>query len=151
MITTENVSGLTEDKRAAVAPTVDANKFDSVNWLLNNDFTQVDNGDGAGDTYSDLEVQEAIWLLLNGDTFFINNPGFTNPEFMDDNNGVRDGVELATQQNAEEIAMAAMAQGDGFIAGDGDVIGLILDPTDPSTQDQPFVIGVRFDDIDCIC
>lgn len=151
VITTANVSVLTEDNLAAVAPTVDATKFDSVNWLLNNDFTQVDNGDGAGDTYSDLEVQEAIWLLLNGDTFFINNPGFTNPEFMDDNNGVRDGVELATQQNAEEIAMAAMAQGDGFIAGDGDVIGLILDPTDPSTQDQPFVIGVRFDDIDCIC
>ena len=150
-VTTADVCILTEANLAAVAPTVDATKFDSINWLLNNDFTQVDNGDGTNDTYTDLEVQEAIWLMLNGQTGFINNPAFTNPEFMDDDNGVRDGVELATLQNAQEIAMAAMTQGDGFVAGDGDIIGLIIDPFDPASQTQPFVVGVNFDDIDCIC
>ena len=149
-VTTADVCVLTEANLAAVAPTVDATKANAVNWLLNFDQTLVDNGDGTGDTYTDLEVQEAIWTLLNGQPSIINN-GFINPEFNDDENGVRDGAELATLENINEIAMEAMTMGASFVAGDGDVIGLILEPTDPSQQDQPFVIGVNFDDIDCIC
>jgi protocatechuate 3,4-dioxygenase beta subunit len=149
VVTTANVCVLTEDNLAAVAPTVDAGNFDSINWLLNFDQTLVDNGDGTGDTYTDYEVQEAIWVLMNGETNFLNQFGL--PELADDDNGVRDGAEIGTLENINEIVATAIAQGDGYVAGDGDVIGLILDPVDPASQDQPFVIGVAFDDIDCIC
>lgn len=151
LVTTADVSVATEANAAAVG-VLNADKIDSVNWLLNNDFTQVDNGDGTGDTYTDLEVQEAIWILLNGDTFYFDNPDF--PGLVVDNqNGVRDGNEIATAENAMEIAMAAMTDGDNFEAGAGQIVGLILDPTDPVEQEQPFIIGVEFDLLaqDCIC
>ena len=72
---------------------------------------------------------------------------------MDDNDGVREANELATVQNATEIAMRAMDEGDGFVAEEGDLIGLILDPFHPATQEQPFIIGVSFDALaeECIC
>ena len=153
VLTTAEIS-VANEENAAAAGVVNADKIDSVNWLLNNDQTLLDNGDGTGDTYTDLEVQEAIWLLLNNDTFFLNSPDFAGiDEVTDNENGVRDGVEIATIENAMEIAMLAMTAGDGFEAGAGDIVGLIVDPTDPEEQEQPFIIGVEFDTLadDCIC
>ena len=143
---TADVFVATEANAAAVG-NIQADNIDSVNWLLNNDFTARNNGDDTGDTYTDLEVQEAIWLLMNGDTFFINSV-FTNPEYQDDENGKRDGVELATLENINEIANAALTNGDGFVPMDGDIFGLIIDPTSPTSQDQPFIIGVEYE---CLC
>ena len=145
VVTTGNVLLATEANAAAVG-SINAANIDSVNWLLNHDQTLVDNGDGNGKTFTDLEVQEAIWMLMNGDTFFINN--FGRPELHDDNNGLRDGVELATLENVGDIVETALLYGDGFVPQDGDVFGLIIDPTSPVAQDQPFIIGVPFD---CLC
>lgn len=152
ILTTGDVFVATEENAAAVGVN-NADKIDSVNWILNNDFTQIDNGDGTGETYTDLEIQEAIWFLLNDETFFFDNPTFDFPELNDNENGVRDGVEVATMDNVMEIAMEAMEMGDGFEAGEGDVLGLIIEPTAPASQDQPFIIGVQFDDLaqDCLC
>ncbi|NBZ87707.1 SdrD B-like domain-containing protein [Stagnihabitans tardus] len=129
-----------------------ASRMDSVNWILNQNFTAQDNGDGNGKTFTDLEVQEAIWVLLNGDVFLINNP-LLGAAFADNNNGVRDGVEKATVENAMDIYERALAEGDGFEVGAGQILGLILNPTAPAVQDQPMIIGVRFDLFveDCLC
>ncbi|GFE50336.1 hypothetical protein So717_20890 [Roseobacter cerasinus] len=144
---TGNVLLATEANAAAVGSAgLNADNIDSVNWLLNNDQTQVDNGDGNGKTYTDFEVQEAIWTLMNGDTFVINE--FPFQEVTDNNNGVRDGLEIGTVENINEIVQIALAQGDGFVAQDGDIFGLIIDPTSPDGQDQPFIFGVEYE---CIC
>jgi hypothetical protein len=148
-LSTGTISLLSEANLAATAPGVVASRADEVNWLLNQDFTSVDNGDGTGDTYTDLEVQEAIWLLLNEDTFFINE--LVAPELQDDQNGVRDGVEVATLENAAEIALLAGQFGDGFEAQDGDKVAVLIDPVTPEDQQQPFVVVVNYDDIDGLC
>jgi len=126
--------------------------MDSVNWILNQNFTAQNNGDGNGKTFTDLEVQEAIWVLMNGDTFLINNPAL-GAAFADNNNGLRDGVEKGTIQNIHQIADLALVNGDGFQAHEGQILGLILDPTAPATQHQPMLIGVQFNLFaeDCLC
>ena len=150
-ITTANVYVATEANAAAVSDVIDTGNLDLVNWLLNNDMTQVDNLDGNGLNFTDFEVQEAIWVLMNGETTFINNPLLTDPQYQDNENGVRDGDEIGTLQNVNEIVQIAQHYGEGFEAGDGDIVGLILDPTSPVEQQQPFIIGVEFDKIDCLC
>jgi len=147
LITTGEILLATESNAAAVGGAgFNADNIDSVNWLLNFDQTLVDNGDGTGDTYTDIEVQEAIWTLMNGDTFVINEFNFQ--ETIDNNNGVRDGLEIGTIENINEIVQIALSQGDGFVAKDGDIFGLIIEPTSPDEQDQPFIIGVQYE---CIC
>lgn len=115
----------------------------------------MDNGDGTGDTYTDLEVQEAVWTLLNGDSFLINNPD-PDLDFVQDNgNGVREPGELATQENVDEIVamVNGSADAEGFEAGEGDLVTLILDPFDPADQVQPFIVAIEWDVLkeDCIC
>lgn len=110
--------------------------LDLINFILNQDFTSQDNGDGAGETYTDVEVQTAIWKLTD-DILFLNGPG--------------------TIDNVNEIVDLAVANGEGFVAGEGDIIGLFLDPTDATEtilgHSQPFIVGVPFNDLaeDCIC
>ena len=146
LVATE-ANALTAGLSAAAAANID-----SVNWILNQNFTSVDNGDGNNKVYTDLEIQEAILVLLNGDNILINNPAYGSA-FTDNNNGVRDGVEKGTIQNIHQIADLALALGDGFQAGAGDILGLILDPTSPVGQDQPMIIGVQFDLFaeNCLC
>jgi hypothetical protein len=152
LLTTADITLATE-ANAAAADVPNPQNIDLVNWLINQDFGSQDNGDGTGDTYTDLEVQEAIWTLLNGDTFFINSP---NNNFVNDNeNGVREPGEQATLENVAEIVAAvnASTEAEGFEAGAGDLVGLIFDPTAPAQQEQPFIVAVAFDDLaqDCIC
>jgi protocatechuate 3,4-dioxygenase beta subunit len=129
-----------------------ADHMDNLNWLLNQHFTSVDNGDGNAKTYTDLEVQEAVYLLMNNDTFFINNSDYGNI-FVDNNDGVRQANELGTLQNAHEIAQLALTQGEGFVAGSGDLLGMIIDPTSPAQQEQPFIFALSFDLFaeNCLC
>ena len=108
--------------------------LDLVNWILNQDFTSVDNGEGSN--YTDAEIQGAIWGLTDGFTFVFPGEG--------------------TNANANEIRDLALANGEGFEAGEGDIVGLFLDPTDPTIDaghSQPFIVGIPFDDLsqDCIC
>jgi hypothetical protein len=148
-ITIGNVLLATEANAAAVGSAgLNADNIDSVNWLLNNDQTLTDNGDGTGDTYTDFEVQEAIWKLMNGDDEFVFLNEFPFLEVTDNDNGVRDGLEIGTAENIMEIVDLAIAEGDGFEAQDGDIFGLIVEPTSPDGQEQPFIIGVEYE---CLC
>ena len=111
--------------------------LDLINWILNQDFGSQDNGDGTGQTYTDAEIQGAIWGLTD---FFV-------------------GVEAGggTVENALEIVDAAFQNGEGFEAQEGDLIGLFLDPTPASEAAtghvQPFIIAVRYEDLEeeCVC
>ena len=150
-----NISVANEANALAIGLDADAAaNMDLVNWIVNQDFFEQDNGDGTGDTYTDLEVQEAIWLLLNGETFFINDPDFAGVA-PDDGDGVREEAEgeIATLANAQEIVDAALTFGEGFEAVEGQQVGLILDPVDPAQQEQPFIVTVSFNDWmqDCVC
>ncbi|MGC9419667.1 MAG: SdrD B-like domain-containing protein [Rhodovulum sp.] len=120
--------------------------LDLVNWILNQDFGSMDNGDGTGETYTDAEIQGAIWGLTD-DIVFVN-----------------EGLGVGTQANAQEIYDLAIADADsngvadneGYTPGEGDIVGLILDPTDAAEADgniQPFIIGVAWEDLeqDCFC
>lgn len=110
--------------------------LDIVNWILNQDFSAMDNGDNNGKTYTEAEIQGAIWGLTDNIVFVPSN--------------------LGTQANAQEIYNLALANGEGFQAGEGDIVGLILDPTaaaEAAGNKQPFIIGVDWDDLaqDCLC
>lgn len=108
--------------------------LDLINWIINQGFGEVDNGDGTGETYNDMEIQGAIWALTDGVLF----------------------APIGTEQNAQEILDAALANGEGFEAGQGDIVGLLITPTAEAQQQghkQPLIIGVAFDTLaqDCVC
>ncbi|MBC9248544.1 carboxypeptidase regulatory-like domain-containing protein [Paracoccus sp. 11-3] len=123
----------------APASIVNEQNLDLVNWILNQDFTSIDNGDGTGKTYTEAEIQGAIWGLTDN-FLFVNE---ANPTF-------------GTKANAQEIYNLALANGEGFEAGEGDIIGLIVDPTAAAIaagNKQPMIIGVEWNDLaeDCLC
>lgn len=110
--------------------------LDMVNWILNQDFTAKDNGDGTGHTYTEGEIQGAIWGLTDNIVFVSGGQG--------------------TTANAREIYNEALAHGEGFVAGEGDIVGLILDPTavaEAAGNKQPLIVGIDWDDLaqDCLC
>ncbi|MEM8754084.1 MAG: hypothetical protein AAGF90_13985, partial [Pseudomonadota bacterium] len=114
----------------------DEQNLDLVNWILNQDFRSVDNGDGTGTNYTGNEIQRAIWTLTN------ESDGYNN-----------------RSANAQEIVDLARAEGEGFIAGEGDKVAVILNPVfadDLPAADQPyqpFVVAYDYDTLkeDCIC
>ena len=124
--------------------------LDLVNWILNQDFKNTDNGDGMGENYSGYEVQVAVW-------FFTNN---INIDF--------DPSQVTPfEANVQEIIDLATANGEDFVAGvsdltrvNGDVVaaedqlvGVILDPVGTEESQQPFIVGVPFNELalDCLC
>jgi hypothetical protein len=117
--------------------------LDNLSWLMNQQFENQDNGDGTGENYTTGEIQAAIWRLMSGTEFFV--PGGGSPP------------QTEARANAAEIYNAALASGDGFVPGDGDIVSLIVDPTDAAEAEtgfeQPFVIGVPWDDLkqECEC
>ncbi|MEO1612892.1 MAG: SdrD B-like domain-containing protein, partial [Pseudomonadota bacterium] len=112
--------------------------IDNVNWILNEAENLIAEG------FSQGNIQRAIWNLVDGGddnvldgtaaTFFFNQ----NPEFGD-------------AAPALEISNRALSQGEGFVAGEGDKVGLVLDPVQDGVQ--PLVIAVDYDELvlDCIC
>ena len=107
-----------------------------INWIMNQDFTSMDNGEGG--TYTEGEIQGAIWGFSDGF------------EFIDD---VPDA--FGTDANSLEIynmALAAGAEAQNFEAGEGDIVSVLLVPEDPSAV-QPLIIGIEFDALaeDCLC
>ncbi len=116
-----------------------AGNLDVITWLVNQEFTSVDNGDGTGETYTDAEIQNAIWGITDG-------------------NSVPAAGTNATQENIDELIALALANGEGFEAGEGDLVGLVLNPQDSQDgiseaddHDQGFIVFVPFEDFDCIC
>ncbi|MFN3261404.1 MAG: SdrD B-like domain-containing protein [Pikeienuella sp.] len=116
-----------------------AANLDMVNYILNLDFDGAD-ADRFNFTngVNDAEIQGAIWLLTDGA-----------------NGQVRNNPTFGQGQTADAFAIYndALAFGEGFEAGQGDIVGLLLDPIDPnpSTPLQPFLIGVQFSELDCLC
>jgi len=132
--------------------------LDLVNWILNQDFRNMDNGDGTSTNYTGNEIQDAIWFLTND----------------------RDVPSIpflpAAQANSQEIIdfalndidMDGVADGgaEGFVAGEGDLVGVILAPAlDANAVDldtgelipldnqplQPFIVGISFQDLEEAC
>ncbi|WP_074221746.1 SdrD B-like domain-containing protein [Rhodovulum sp. ES.010] len=131
-----NVYVATEALAAGSSLDTDAlEDLDLITWILNQDFGAQDNGDGTGETYTETEIQAAIWHFTDQTTFIPAGTG--------------------TQANAQEIIALAEANGEGFTAGEGDIVGLVLDPVIPSDTGhvQPFIIGIGFDLLaeDCFC
>jgi len=104
--------------------------MDLITFILNQDWDQMDNGDGKGETYTDTEVQYAIWALTNGDD-------------------AQSTTDANTWANAVEIAMLADENGEGYTGGQ--YVGVIVEPTDngdrTDVNTQPFIIAL---DADCI-
>ncbi|SMX50696.1 Serine-aspartate repeat-containing protein F precursor [Maliponia aquimaris] len=108
--------------------------LDMVSWILNQDF------ENSG--YTGWEVQRAIWELMDSDDLqFLDgvDPGF--------------GSDAKVQEILDAAAVdASLGGGEGFVAGVGDVVGILLDPgdSDPANK-QPFIVAVDWEDIDCLC
>ena len=103
--------------------------LDLVNWVLNQGYeTQ---------GFTGWEVQRAIWELTDDvDTDYLSalDPAYGSDAAVD------------------EIVAAALANGEGFEAGLGDIVGLVVNPNpDTETNSQPFIVGVRVEDYDCLC
>ncbi|MFQ8433596.1 SdrD B-like domain-containing protein [Amaricoccus sp. W119] len=112
--------------------------LDMVNWILNQDFDSMDNGDGTGETYTEREIQGAIWGLTDNIVFV--------------NETVNDG----TTANAQEIYDLALANGQGFTPGEGDIVGIAAVPTAEAEavgNEQTTIIGIRYENLeqDCDC
>ena len=106
-----------------------AENLDLINWILNQDFES--NG------FSGVEVQRAIWELTDSfDTAYLD---AIDPALGDDT-------------NVNFIVAEAIANGEGYMPGVGDKLGVILDP-DPATTEnaQPFLIAIEFEHYDCLC
>lgn len=91
--------------------------MDLVNYILNQDYLGL-NGPAGPYTYS--EIQKAIWILVS----------------IDSNSGLGPW----TQANVDAIVNDAQANGEGFVPGAGDVIGVIILPyTDGGELQQPMI------------
>ncbi|MGD9148558.1 MAG: SdrD B-like domain-containing protein, partial [Anaerolineae bacterium] len=99
--------------------------LDLVNWILNQDFVGQPSGCGGDYTYGD--VQWAIWHLLE------DNP----------TPGALGSLGEWSECRADEIVDAAYANGEGFVPGCGDVLGIILIREGNWWQYQPVIIEVR--------
>lgn len=108
-----------------------ADNLDLINWILNEDYT--------GQGFTDAEVQAAIWELVDD----LNNATL---------NLVLGGGDWGDIADVNQIVAEAVANGEGFTPGQGDIVGLILDPdTNSGPGAQPFIVGLQFDAVDCLC
>jgi len=114
--------------------------LDLINWIINQDFENTDNGDGNTTNYTDAEVQGAIWALTNGET--LESFGVEQGAFVTPGQG--------TSSNAVEILDLAIANGEGFVAGEGDLVGVLVDPVSPDSSVQPFIVAMDLYE-ECVC
>ncbi|WP_308917517.1 SdrD B-like domain-containing protein [Jannaschia sp. LMIT008] len=104
--------------------------LDLVNWIVAQDFE----GTGA---YSGWDVQFAIWELTS-------------------NVRTERQTGLYTEADPDQVdeILALAAANEGYAnAGDGGIVSVIFDP-DPQRDgelEQPFIVGIPFDDYDCLC
>lgn len=132
--------------------------LDLVNWILNQDFRNMDNGDGTSTNYTGREIQDAIWFLTN-DRDVPSSP--FNPA------GQANSLEIIDFA-LNDINMDGVADGgaEGFVAGEDDLVGIILAPAlDANAVDidtgelipledqplQPFIVGISFQDLEEFC
>lgn len=94
--------------------------LDLVNWIINQGFEGQPSGCDGNYTYGD--VQWAIWQLLE------DNPPVDHQSLSD-----------WSPCRAQEILSAAYANGEGYVPGCGELMGIILDPVE---WRQPVIIWV---------
>jgi hypothetical protein len=111
--------------------------LDLINWIINQDFENADNGDGAAITYTGAEVQGAVWALTNGQLL----------DLIGASGGIVVEPGLGAVDNAQEIIDLALANGEGFEAGAGDLVGVFVDTSEAEFV-QPFIVGINLLD-DC--
>jgi hypothetical protein len=80
--------------------------LDLVNWIINQGF--FGSASPSGGTYSMGDIQKAIWVLIDDGDFGV--PGPWSPVHV------------------QEIVDAALASGEGFVPGCGEVVAVILVP-----------------------
>jgi len=103
--------------------------FCYVNWIINNSFVGLDSPEGNG-TYTFGDVQRAIW------------------NFIDDKQSSI-GLNPWDYDRAQEIIHAAHRNGEDFIPSCGDMIAVVLVPTNSAATT---IMEISFDDFvpDCI-
>ncbi len=129
--------------------------LDLVNWIINQDFTSQDNGDGTTTNYTDAEIQGAIWLLTDGADIkatFSGLPPFIQPPGYFESGAGATVVNPAegTGDNAFEIALLATLGGEGFEASGDDLVGIYIDPQSPDAQEQAFIVAADLFE-ECVC
>ncbi|WP_138465644.1 SdrD B-like domain-containing protein [Poseidonocella sp. HB161398] len=106
-----------------------AENLDLVNYILNQDW--------EGQGYTGWEVQFAVWELTDDVRYALYAKRY--PEY-------------GTAAHIDDILEDAYANGEGFVAGAGDLVGLIIDPATSSDENsQPFIVAVEYDSLDCLC
>jgi uncharacterized protein (DUF2141 family) len=109
-----------------------ADNLDLVNYILAQDYEN----DASGQ-YTGWEVQLAIWELtddVNSSDIIALDPAY------------------GDQADVDAIVADAIANGEGFMAGTGDITSFIVDPNPATaTNSQPFIVAIDFEDFDCLC
>ncbi|MGG7564970.1 SdrD B-like domain-containing protein [Rhodovulum sp. DZ06] len=134
------LSGVTLTSELFLADENDASLEQYVAQYYNLDLvTYVLNQDYLGQGYSTDSIQTAIWNLTDG---------------------YLDGILSFIDADAQAIVDEATLLGEGFEAGEGDLVGLILAPiqqVDPATGEdttnyQNFIYGVEYESFtECLC
>jgi len=112
LVTVADEDYLTDDHEGSSSHTgingkMGLENLDLINWIVNQDFEETDNGDGTSQSYRGAEVQGAIWALTNGEQL----KGYGETE------GVYVDAALGTVDNAQQIVDLALVNGEGFEAG----------------------------------
>ncbi len=116
-----------------------ADNLDLINYIVAQDYES--NGIEGFDV-DGWDVQWAIWELTDG---------FNSDNFIP--GGLFSGLDEAS---VDAILLDAATNGEGFSfddpGNDSGIVGAIIDPN-PATDEnsQPFIIGLRAEDYDCIC
>ena len=125
-----------EDNQVGINGLSAEENFDLINWIIAQDFEDTGAGSVNGD-FSGWEVQFAIWELTNN---------------VDSDLTFDVAPEIGQIEDVDFIVQQALAFGEDFVAGVGDTVGVILDPNpSSSTNAQPFILAVDYEDIDCLC
>ena len=111
--------------------------LDLINKILNTDFINMDDGNGSGTNYDANDIQLAVWKLLDNQT---------DVDLADENPSdfFQIGYDLEDIADADEIIQFAIDNGgEGFVPGAGEIVGVVLESTDPDLQ--PLLIGIEAD------
>ncbi len=110
--------------------------FDKVNWLLNQTIIGEESPNGLGE-YTFGHIQYAMWLLVDDSVCQVCT-ALTDPISTWNNDG--NDVE-----QAEEIRDLALAQGNGFTPGCGELMAIVLVPDGK----QSIIIGKEVEEVPC--
>ncbi|MBO6589808.1 MAG: hypothetical protein JJ885_06985 [Muricauda sp.] len=97
--------------------------FDLINWIINQNF--VGKASSGGELFTFGDVQYAMWVLIDNLAYDCNDCSNLNPWEIN---------------RAQEIIDAALLNGEGYEPGIGDLLGVVIIPTDNTVQSV--IIGI---------